>query len=124
MNHRVGKIGPHEEREFELFKSGEKDVIYFQFDYQPDGHREIAKDLGAKLLTFVDPNFKLPNFIYYREGFLSEAEELRDIVVSGLNMFQSDWPEKEHKVGRILGYSREDVELFINNFRAHHDKKH
>jgi hypothetical protein len=86
-----GKVGPHEGREFKLFELNKKDLIYFQFDYQPDNHSELAKSLGAQLLTFNDPVFNLPNFIYYRKGCMSKAKQLQDILSSRLNIYPKDW---------------------------------
>ncbi len=119
-----GRIGPHEDKEFELFGLGEKDLIYFAFDWQPENHQHHAKELAAELLTFEDPDSKLPNYIYYRQGSLKNAEELRDILLSDLRMTDSDWAEKEYRIGELLGYSREDVKLYINKFRRHHENKH
>ena len=119
-----GQIGPHEEKEFDLFREGEKDLIFFAYDWQPENHQQIAKKLGAEQLLFEDPDTNLPNYIYYRKGFLDNAEELRDIILSDMRMADSDWAEKEHRIGELLGYSREDVEMYINKFVKHHAKKH
>ena len=118
------RIGPHEENEFDLFKEGAKDLIYFTYDWQPEHHEQIANKLGAELLLFEDPYTNLPNYIYYRKGFLENAEELRDILLSDMRTIDTDWVEKEHRIGELLGYSREDVEMYIKKFVKHHAKKH
>ena len=117
MSNEHGQIGPHEDKEFELFESGQKDLIFFGFDWQPENHEHTAKKLGAHLLTYEDPDLKLPNYIYYRRGFLNKAEELRDILLADMRITDPDWAEKEHKIGELLGYSKQDVELFLRNFR-------
>ena len=119
-----GRIGPHEENEFELFKEGVKHLIYFAYDWQPEKHQEIARELGAELLLFEAPGTNLPGYIYYRKGFLEKAEELRDILLSDMRMTDRDWVDKEHRIGELLGYSREDVEIYVNKFVKHHAKKH
>jgi len=120
----TGRIGPHEEGEFELFDSGQKDLIYFSYDWQPEDHAQKAKLLGAQLLTFEDIYSKLPNYIYYRQGFLPKAKELRDILLSDMRMTDFDWVEKEHRIGKLLGYSRADVDLFVSKYKGHHEKEH
>jgi len=112
-----GQIGPHEDKEFELFESGQKDLIYFAWDWQPENHKDTAKKLGANLLIFEDSDSKLPNYIYYRRGLSNKAKELRDIIMSDMRITDSDWAEKEHKIGELLGYSKQDVELFLSSFQ-------
>ena len=117
MSNENGQIGPHEDKEFELFKSGQKNIILFGFDWQPENHEQTAKELGAQLLTYEDPDFKQPNYIYYRLGFSKKAKELKDILLSDMRITDSDWAEKERRIGELLGYSKHDVELFLRSFR-------
>ena len=114
-----GKIGPHEDKEFELFASGKKNLILWGADWQPENHESIAKKLGAKLLTYEDPNLKLKNYIYYRRGFLKKAEELRELLLKDASMTEKDFDKKEHRIGQLLGYSEADVELFLSNFKTY-----
>jgi hypothetical protein len=117
-----GKIGPHEDIEFELFEKNKKDLIYFSFDYQPENHEQIASKLGAKCLTFLDKEFKRENYIYYRKGKLAQAQELKEILTSGIHFKDDDWATKEHRIGELLGYTKADVELYIKKFGEHHGK--
>jgi len=118
----LGRIGPHEEIEFALFEAGEKHVIYFSWDWQPDDHMERASRLGAKSLVFEDQTFKKNCYIYYRDGYFNIASELRDILNSGFSIYDEDWETKEYRIGVILGYTKNDVSLYIKNFRDHHKK--
>jgi len=117
MSNKNGQIGPHEDKEFELFKSGRKDLILFGYDWQPENHEQTAKELGAQLLTYEDPDFKLPNYIYYRKGLLNKVKELRDVLLSDMKITDSDWAEKERRIGKLLGYSKQDVDIFLSSFR-------
>jgi len=119
LDKKVGNIGPHEDQEFDLFKSGKKDLIYFAYDWQPENHKVTAKELGAQLLTFEDIDSELPNYIYYRQGSSNKAKELRDIILSDMRISDPDWAEKEHRIGKLLGYSKQDVELYLNSFGSH-----
>ena len=119
MSNEQGQIGPHEGKEFELFEAGKKDLILWGAEWQPDNHESIAKKLGAKLLTYEVPHLKLQNYIYYRSGFLTKAEELRELMLIDDVMTEESFNKKEHKIGELLGYSKADVELFLGNFKKY-----
>ena len=61
MNKVKGKIGPHEEIEFKLFKVKKKNVILFDSDCPPENHQKMADELGAKALVFERPDLNLTN---------------------------------------------------------------
>ncbi|ADZ93383.1 hypothetical protein [Marinomonas mediterranea] len=112
----TGKIGPHEGIEFILFDRGEKHVIYFNWDSWPEEHFSAAKLVGAETLIFSQPESESESYIFYRREFESEAKELRDIILSGYTAHDDDFEEKEYRIGEILGYTKEDITLYLSNF--------
>ena len=114
----TGRIGPHEGVEFILFDRGEKHVIYFNWDSWPEEYFAAAKLVGAKSLKFSEQDSEEESYIFYRHGHEAEAEELRDIILSRFTKYNDDFDEKEHRIGEILGYTKDDVELFIKNFKS------
>jgi len=113
----VGKIGPHEGVEFILFDRGEKHVIYFNWDSWPEAYLAAAKLVGAETLIFTEPGSESESYIFYRREYEIEAKELRDIILSGFTKHDDDFETKEYRIGEILGYTKEDVALYINNFK-------
>ncbi|AEF54220.1 hypothetical protein [Marinomonas posidonica] len=115
-----GKIGPHEGVEFILFDRGEKHVIYFNWDCWPEDYFAAAKLVGAKTMRFTEPDGEKESYIFYRDGYEEKAEELKSIILSKHTVDDSDFEEKEYRIGEILDYKKEDVALFISNFKVNH----
>ena len=111
--HMTGKIGPHEGEEFKLYARGTKHVIYFNWDSWPDEYEAIALKLGAKTLKFRQDDAPEDCYIYYRSGYEAVAEELREIICSRYTIYDKIFSKNEYRIGEILGYSREDVTLYI-----------
>ncbi len=114
----TGRIGPHTGIEFILFDRGEKHVIYFNWDSWPEEQFAAAELVGAKKLKFSESGSWKSSYIFYRSDHEAEATELRDIVVSGLTLHDDDFESKEYRVGEILGYTKEDVALYISNIKG------
>lgn len=113
----TGRIGPHEGVEFILYDRNEKNVIYFNWDCWPEEYFAAAKLVGAETLIFSEPESEGESYIFYRREYRDEAEELRDIILSRFTVSDSDFEEKEYRIGEILGYTKEDVAVYINNFK-------
>jgi hypothetical protein len=115
-----GKIGPHRGIEFILFERGEKHVAYFDWDSWPEDNSPAVELLRANTLKFRQPESESESesYIFYRSGYFAEAEELRDIILSGFTVHDDDFETKEYRIGEILGYTKEDVSLYISTFKA------
>jgi len=104
-------IGPHEGREFMLMRDGKKNVALF-FEVAPDGLDAILSD-GFNLLLFRQFEHQGRVFftrIVFRDGYGAAALRLKDLVQRGNSAVD---PEREHEIGEILSYRREDVDAFI-----------
>ncbi len=115
-----GKIGPHTVKEFQLFKAGKKHVIYFHWGSWPEEYLTEARSTKARVLKFRDKTFNKNSYIYYRCGYSRLARELKEIINSGMTIHDSDWESKEYRIGEILGYTKEDVSLYIQNVKNRH----
>ena len=104
-------VGPHEGREFDLMRAGQKDVAFFT-DWDPPGLDEILAE-GFCLLKFralVHEGKPIFSHILFRPGFEQSAIRLKEMVEEEGTGFV---PEREHEIGRILGYTVEEVEAFL-----------
>lgn len=104
-------IGPHEGRELELMRRGEKHVALF-FELCPldfDGFVES----GFKFIKFeqrLKSNQSYNVYIFFRSGYQDTAMRLNKIVQSTPKGID---PVREHEIGRILGYTRDQVDAYI-----------
>ena len=109
-------IGPHEGREFDLMRRGEKDVALF-FEIEPEGLAAIL-DAGfqfMKFLQFTHQGKEHFTHIVYRPSHKAQAIRLKKLVLAPK---QGIDPVREHEIGAILGYTRSEVKAFI----AHSNK--
>lgn len=104
-------IGPHEGNEVDLMRRGEKHVAMFD-GYEPEGLEELLADGGFGCFTdrrrLLD--FSHDVLFVFRDGHEAAARRLCAITRDPPKGFQ---PDHEHEVGRILGYSPEQVEAFL-----------
>ena len=109
-------IGPHEGQEFLLMREGKKDVALF-FELEPDGLDLILAE-GFNLLMFQQfSHLGITYFtrIVFRNGHESAAMRLKEIVQEDCRCVD---PEREHEIGQILSYTREQVDAYIGHARA------
>ena len=104
-------IGPHDGREFMLMRDGKKNVALF-FEVAPEGLDAILSD-GFNLLLFRQFEHQGRVFftrIVFRDGYGAAALRLKDLVQRDSRGVD---PAREHEIGEILSYRREDVDAFI-----------
>ncbi len=108
-------VGPHEGREFDLMRAGQKHVALF-LDWEPEGMDAMLAD-GFLMLVSADTTAAgkiFYNRIVYRQGYSAQAERLRALIHAP----RAGWDEgHEYEVGTILGYSRTEVEAFLAHVR-------
>ena len=117
-------IGPHEFRELELMLSGEKPMTMF-VDEDPGNFviPEADFDPHVRAGTFIkgeaiypkpdDPY--TPRFVYFAlpsEGWRIDAMHAINGAVYSRRRKVTD--DGEFEIGRLLGYSREQVQAFLN----------
>ena len=107
------EIGPHEGIEFELMRSGKKDISLF-LDYEPEGINEILVD-GFELLMFSQKTLAKKDCftrIIFRKGFEKKAIRLKDLIQNKPSKIS---PIREHEVGKLLSYTEKEVEAYLSH---------
>lgn len=111
-------IGPHEGREFELMQDGAKDLALF-VELKPDGFESFVEQSSFAAIEFVSPpkmGISVPVWIVWRLGFENEATQLREEYETAT---VGDWStDRERRIGRLLGYSSSDIEVYIRHAGA------
>ena len=111
-------IGPHEGQEFALMRAGQKDVALF-FEIEPEGLKEILTE-GYKILKFSQFVHLQQTFytrIVFRSGFESSALRLKELVEQKQEGID---PNREHEIGKILSYSQNQVDAYLQHvLKAH-----
>ena len=90
----------------------EKKNIALFFELKPDGLDAIMQD-GFCLLKFAQRGHKGQSYftwIVFRKGFEADAFRLKEIVTDVSSGLQ---PEREHEIGKLLSYTKEEVEAYI-----------
>jgi hypothetical protein len=104
-------VGPHEGREFDLIRRGEKHVAMFT-DYEPDGLTELLSEGGYSAFTDwreIQGNI-YPTLFVHRDSHKSEANRLCALTRTPPKGFD---PDHERAVGQILGYTESEVDAFL-----------
>ncbi len=104
-------VGRHEGREFDLMRAGQKDVALF-IELKPDGLDQALAD-GFLLLEFEKQWADGPIisfWIVYRAGHAAKASRLQALVLAPSRGF---YPSTEHEIGKILGYTKDEVNAFL-----------
>lgn len=123
-------IGPHEGRELELMLAGTKPIAMF--------HEVVGHDDGLELIPEVafSPYVDAGRFLCHQESIQSSGHTLRYVFYAQTNRAHNlkrlieivrhkhdpnrnrniPWPvEFESEIGRLLGYSQEAIDYFIQN---------
>ena len=109
-------VGPHEGLEFELMRTGEKNVALF-FELEPDGLDSILAE-GFIMLQFAQFMHKGETYftrIIFRNGFEIDAIRLKEIVTDNVKGIDQS---REHEIGAILSYTPEQVDAFIRHAKG------
>ncbi|MEY4983893.1 MAG: hemocin immunity protein [Pseudomonadota bacterium] len=108
-------VGPHEGRELDLMRLRQKDVAMF-VGYEPEGLDAFLSEGG--FASFSDTRHvgdnRYPVLFVYRDGYEAAARRLCDLTRNPPKGFEAD---HEHEVGRILGYTTQQVEAFLAHAR-------
>jgi hypothetical protein len=110
-------IGPHEGREFDLMRTGAKDVAYFS-EIEPEGLAEISANPLFLTMTFRSREIlgiSVPCWIICRQGCAAQAKRLKELVLNPPAKWNAHY---EREVGRILGYRDCDIDAFIAHVGA------
>ncbi|KGQ46879.1 MULTISPECIES: hypothetical protein [Pasteurellaceae] len=117
----MGILGPHEDKELDLMLKNQKQLALFYTDYNiPDEftpylEKGVFKLKTIKLLDFQDNLFHY--YIIYNPKHTNKARLFKKILKkSHYSSFNETY---ERKIGKLLGYKREDVEFFIQHFKQY-----
>ncbi|WP_077550333.1 hemocin immunity protein [Rodentibacter genomosp. 2] len=112
----MGVLGPHEGRELELMLNHQKDLALFYTDYEiPEDFYPYLENKTFQLKTI---NLKrralgyIAYYLIYRPEHIKKAEAL----ISVLKSYDKFDPDLERKIGKLLGYSNDDIEFYINHW--------
>lgn len=120
-------IGPHEGRELELMLAGEKPLAMFNEDL-PEGMEppEVAFDPYVIEGRFVKGEIVLPmshpeisSLRYYFYALPDEKWKMDRLIELQRRFFVDRLPttrELETEIGRLLGYSDEDILVYLDRF--------
>lgn len=104
-------VGPHEGREFDLMRQGDKHVALF-FELKPEGLDGFLAE-GYKLLKFRQFTHEGAAYytrIVYRPSHAKDAQRLQALVTENHRGID---PLRKHEIGKILGYTHAEVEAFL-----------
>ncbi|MCQ9124614.1 hemocin immunity protein [Rodentibacter caecimuris] len=112
----MGVLGPHEGRELELMLNHQKEIALFYTDSEvPEHFFPYLEDKTFQLQT-INLKTSLGDFSYYliyRPEHIEKAEELSSVLLKSYDKFD---PDLERKIGKLLGYSDDDIEFYINHW--------
>ncbi len=112
-----GRLGPHELQEAQLMLAGKKEVAYFHRDYPEIHFREMKKCIEAGLFEsrrFYD--------VPPREGLVVWVPHAKEKAMRLIEVITYSWnnrlsEEVEREIGRLLGYSEQDIDFYIAHLR-------
>jgi hypothetical protein len=117
-------IGPHEGRELELLLTGEKPVARFRLDGLSEEYEDRFREAVGRgeIVEFDFPN---PQLHLHRRFYCRHGEEWRvkvmDLIYRLLmeRTLKGFTEEGLHRLdGTLLGYSKADIDLFIERIRS------
>ncbi|WP_336081727.1 hypothetical protein [Thalassospira sp. CH_XMU1448-2] len=122
-------IGPHEGRELELMLADSKPMAMFSdalnvSDYFPDA--DFAPHVAAGTIIRVEEIIPRPPFEMRYLFFALPGEEWRieEALIMSRNLCAGTVEDHEAdsaRMGKLLGYSLEDISVFLNHSRHHRD---
>lgn len=112
-------IGPHEGLELELMLENKKNISLFYSNYEiPDGFNKYIKDkvFFLKKVEFktLVKGFYIDFFIIYKENCEEDVEFLIFNIKKSIESYNFN-PDVERNIGKLLGYSDNDIEFYIEN---------
>jgi hypothetical protein len=111
-----GTIGPHTDLELVLLLSGHKDIAYFTDDWVPDEefYPYVKSGRIVKLVKKFENMGHLAVY-YFLPGREDLAEELHSVIEKSFIASEECSAEIEARIGKILGYTDEDIEFYLNS---------
>ncbi|MBR1375012.1 MAG: hypothetical protein IJ566_02895 [Cardiobacteriaceae bacterium] len=109
-----GKLNPHQGIEYDLMKKAQKDVAYFYADELDTRFLSLAKEDEIYKLERKSAIFEEPIHIFYRKDKEQQALALF-LLLEALKYNRENicFREFEMLIGKLLGYSIEDVEVYL-----------
>ena len=124
---RKGRIKPHEGSELELLLTGKKPLARFALEHKtPELHAktEAAFRRHVERGTLQRFQFKGEDFdrVYYCPPTEEWRVKLLELVDKALEVGVHSFTIYDlHRLdGTLLGYSKKDIEFFVENWRRHH----
>lgn len=117
----MGKLGPHEGKEWALMMAGKKDIAFF------NGYFEHGYVMPDEFIACMDNRheeigyLQVPApydycYVFYRRG--CEAKARRFVEVLHLaHRYYHYTDDYEIEIGRLLGYGEEDIAFYIRHIR-------
>lgn len=102
-------IGPHEGREYELMMNGKKHVAIFT-EVVPFLFVSNPQSLPIRWIDHHETN----GIIFYMPGYEEDAADLSALMTRAMKLTTFS-PEIERMIGRILGYSEQEIESFVTH---------
>lgn len=113
-----GKLGPHEGQEAQLMLAGKKEVAYFHCDYPEIYFQEMRKCLEEGIFDSIKIGDSPPNetLVVWVPDAKQKAMRLIELIQYSWENGYSEFVEREK--GRLLGYSKEDIDFFIAHLKG------
>lgn len=105
----TGKLGPHSNIELELMLRGEKKVSYFFGDVPP---KFILTMRQYPQIEYHQSENEYMH-IFYLTGYQAQAQALEALLKQSLELKGYTDESIERGIGRLLGYSEADIDLYI-----------
>ncbi len=109
-----GKVAPHENKEVQLVLGDSKPLAVIEQKKQP-GAYALAASLGkaGSLVTRTQPTVDSPKgeIVFTKPKNKHLIAEYTDLLLNGVSKYGIR--EYHRKMGRLFGYSAEDIEKFI-----------
>ncbi|MDO5091569.1 MAG: hypothetical protein Q4D61_08475 [Cardiobacteriaceae bacterium] len=111
-------LGPHEGREWALMMAGEKDIAFFSGDLGQDDYV-----MPEEFLACVDNRHARIGYVqapdafchvFYQRGCEAKAEKFVQVLELARRHYH-DTDDYEIEIGRLLGYSEEDIAFYIRH---------
>lgn len=117
-------LGPHEGKEFILLDNGQKHVAFFS-DLVPDAYYEFRDREEYDVIEIPQTarsgkrEISFSYRILFRKTHREDAEKFAAILAQGYDDYFNKGEAIERENGRILSYSEEAIEYYINRLRRH-----
>ena len=122
VNGNKGKIGPHEGKVAALMLSGEKPVGHLILPNNRDQIEQLHNAVLSGKMSMLDSpdtwtdesGIKYGGYYFCQSGKEQDMQRLFELFEGGkeINSYE-EFVEVTHEIGTILGYSEDDINLFL-----------